>query len=243
MFYIIGIGLNPKQMTLEAKQAIDDCEEVYIDNYTNIFSNGNIRELEEIINKKVIKLNRAELEQEQKFIKDKSCLLVIGNALSATTHYSILQDAKKKGINAKVIPGISIFNYKGAPGLYEYRFGQVVSIVFSRPNFHPTSFFNKILDNLKINTHTMCLMDIIVEENRFMKVTEACEILESIDKEKVLENRTCVALGAMGSENQEIVTFDFKDYKNIKINGFPQTLIICANLNEFERVGVNEYRN
>jgi len=149
MFYIIGIGLVPEQLTLEAKVAIDNCKEVYIDNYTNIFSQGNILSLEKIINKKIISLNRTELEQEKKFLKKDACLLVIGNALSATTHYSLYQDAKSKNINIKIIPGISIFNYRAHSGLYEYKFGKTVSIVYPEKNYFPTSFYNIILDNLK----------------------------------------------------------------------------------------------
>ena len=52
MFYIIGVGLKPKQLTLEAMDSIRNCKEVYIDNYTNIFSQGDLKELEDIIERK-----------------------------------------------------------------------------------------------------------------------------------------------------------------------------------------------
>ena len=52
MFYIIGIGLTPKQITIEAINTIKKCEYVYIDEFTNIFSQGHINDLEQIINKK-----------------------------------------------------------------------------------------------------------------------------------------------------------------------------------------------
>lgn len=241
MFYIIGIGLTTKQITKEGKQAITVCREIYLDNYTNILSSGQIKEIEENINKKITLLNRTELEQKQDFLKEDCALLVIGNPFSATTHYSLLEDLKKKKIEYKIIPGISIFNYRGSFGLYEYKFGKTVSIVYPEKNYFPKSFYDLIIDNLKINAHTLCLLDIKVLENRFMSAKEACEILEEIDQEKILENKTCVLLSCMGGEFEKIKAFNFKDYKKLKEYPKPQSLVICAELNEFEKVSLNEY--
>ena len=244
MFYIIGVGLNTSQLTLEALEAIKECTDVYIDNYTNIFSDGTLTELEKIIEKKIIPLNRTELEQEKKYLKDSSCLLVIGNPFSATTHYTLIEDAKKRNIKVQIISGISIFNYRGIAGLFEYKFGKTTSIVYPEGNYKPISFYECIVNNLKINAHTLCLLDIKTHQNVFMSVSQACQILEEIDNEKgeTLKKTICVALCGISGENQEIITFDFKDYRNVKSKSFPQSLIICAELNDFERDGINEYR-
>lgn len=242
MFYIIGIGLSKNQITLDAINAIKNSDEIYIDNYTNILSEGYLEEIEKVIKKKIIKLNREELEQEKKYIKNKSALLVIGNPTSATTHYSLISELKLKNIKYKIIPGISIFNYRGFFGLSEYKFGKTVSIVFPEKNYFPTSFYDGILDNLKINLHTLCLLDIKVLENKFMSVFQACEILQNIDKKKILKDKTCVGLFKMGSKEEKIIVFTFKDYKQINLNLKPQSLIICSDLNDFEKECLNEYR-
>jgi diphthine synthase len=242
MFYIIGIGLTSSQITLDAKNAIKDSNEVYIDNYTNILSKGDIEELEKKLNKKITQLNRIELEQEKIYLKDKSALLVIGNPFSATTHYSLLEELNLKKIKYQIIAGISIFNYRGSFGLYEYKFGKTVSIVYPEKNYFPTSFYNLILNNLKINAHTLCLLDIKVLENRFMSVKEACEILDKIDKQKILENKICALLSKMGAKDKKIIVFKFKDYKKLNYEQKPQSLVICANLNEFENMSINEYK-
>jgi len=242
MFYIIGVGLNTKQLTIEAIEAIKACSNVYIDNYTNIFSSGELEELEKIISKKIIKLNRTELEQEMKFLENESCLLVIGNPFSATTHYTILEEAQKRNIKTKIISGISIFNYRGNSGLFEYKFGKTTSVVYPLDNYKPTSFYDYIIDNLKIGAHTLCLLDIKVDENRFMSVLEACQILEEIDTSKSLENLSCVAMCGISGINEKVITFDFKNYKNLKIDTYPQSLIICGKLNDFEKRAIDEYR-
>ena len=242
MFYIIGIGLNTKQLTIEAIEAIKNCKDVYIDNYTNIFSSGEIKDLEEIINKEIITLNRTQLEQEMSFLKEDACLLVIGNPFSATTHYTILDEAKQKNIKVKIISGISIFNYRGVCGLFEYKFGKTISVVYPIDNYKPTSFYDIIIDNLKIGAHTLCLLDIKIEDKRFMSVVEACKILEEIDVNNNLKEQTCVALCGIAGKNEQIITFNFKDYKDLKTESYPQSLIICGKTNDFEKGAIDEYR-
>jgi len=76
-----------------------------------------------------------------------------------------------------------------------------------------------------------------------MSFVEACEILEEIDTNKKLSEKECVVLAGLGSENQTIKTFTFKDHKKIKaIDVYPQTLIICGKLNDFEKGAIDEFR-
>jgi len=244
MFYIIGIGLTTRQLTLEAIEAIKKCENIYVDNYTNKFSCGELKEIEKTIQKKITVLNRKELEQSLNFLKDNNCLLVIGNPFSATTHYALIEEAKEKKINVKTIAGISIFNYRGCCGLFEYKFGKTTSIVYALENYKPTSFYDVIIENQKIGAHTLCLLDIKIDENKLMTIAEACEILKKIDdeKEKALAESVCVAICGAGGENEKIICFDFKDLKKMCLESFPQSLIICGKLNDFEKRAVDEYR-
>jgi diphthine synthase len=242
MFYLIGVGLFPKQITKEAIDVIAICKEVYIDNYTNKLAEGDINDLEQIISKKITLLDREDIETKQQFIKKDCCMLVIGNPLSATTHFTIVKDAKEKNIDTKIIAGISIFNYRGVSGLSEYKFGKTTSIVYPEKNYAPTSFYDVIVSNLNNQAHTLCLLDIKTTENRFMSVVEACEILEKIDTNKLLEDKPCVLLAGMGSVNQKIISFLFKDYNKIDCKIYPQSLIICSVLNNVEEDGLNEYR-
>lgn len=242
MFYIIGIGLNTKQITLEAKDALKKVDKVYIDNYTNILSSGDVKNLEENIEKEIILLDRKELEQDKEFIKDNNALLVIGNAFSATTHYSLIEDLNFKKIKYSFFPGISIFSYIGCFGLSEYKFGKTTSIVYPEKNYSPDSFYKTILENINIGAHTLCLLDIKVLENRFMTVKDACYILKKIDVDKKLIDKKCVLLSKMGSGQEKIIVFDFKDYNKIEYDKKPQSLIICGNLSEYEKVNLDEYR-
>ena len=152
MFYLIGIGLKPSHLTLEAIAAIKDCEEVYLEKYTSQYVEGENSELEEIIGKKVTIINRNEVEVdfEEKFKENKNiALLIFGNALTATTHIQLLLDAKEANLDYKVIPGISVTNTVAESGLDEYKFGRTITVCYHVPNFEPESFYDQIKENQK----------------------------------------------------------------------------------------------
>ena len=75
-----------------------------------------------------------------------------------------------------------------------------------------------------------------------MSVVEACKILEEIDVNNNLKEQTCVALCGIAGKNEQIITFNFKEYKDLKIESHPQSLIICGKINDFEKGAIHEYR-
>ena len=244
MLYLISIGLNSKQITLEALNALRECSEIFLENYTSKFSEGSIKDLEKLIGRKIISLNRIEVEENfseihSKAKKENAAVLFYGNVFSATTHIQILLDADEKQIPVKVFPGISVFSYLGKTGLSEYKFGKTVSIARWEKNFKPESFFDGIKENFERGLHTLCLLDIKAEENYFMKASEAIELIEKIDKKKLLNKAKFAALIGMGSENEKIVFGDKNKIKKVAGENI-QSLIVCGKLNEKESEALNE---
>jgi diphthine synthase len=244
MLYLIGIGLKPKQITLEAIDAIKSSDQVFLEGYTSEYSEGTINEIEEIIGKKIVLIGRNGVEEhfESALLSAKSnniALLIIGNALTATTHIQLLLDSKDKEIKYKVIPGISITNTLAETGLDEYKFGRTVTICYHLENYAPETFFDQILENQKLGLHTLCLLDIKKDENpqRLMNCKEAIEILEKINKNRglgVLFNY--VGLFAMASIKQKIIFGKEKiiSFKEI-YEFYPQSLIILGKTNDKEK--------
>ncbi|MFH1588444.1 MAG: diphthine synthase [Candidatus Diapherotrites archaeon] len=243
MLYLIGIGLNPRQLTLEALDALKQCSEIYLDSYTSKFAEGSINELEELTEKPVTELKRSELEEDEKGILSKSrtqniALLVYGNMFFATTHIQLLIDAKQKGTEVKCIPGISIQNYLGKTGLDEYRFGRITSVVFPKQNYSPESFYDAIKKNYESGLHTLCLLDIDMESNALMSIQQALKILKSIEskrKESFLDDKTFILIAAAGSEKELIRAGEFSKMSRSGFGGFPQAMIICGKLTEKEK--------
>lgn len=247
MLYLIGLGLQPKHLTMEAAEAIRECSAVFLENYTSRFAEGTKKELEAIIQKPAKELNRKKVEEEFEDIlnqakRENVCLLVFGNPLIATTHIQILLDAKEQQIPTKIIPGISVVDWLGKTGLDAYKFGRICTIVFQEGNYAPESFFDIIENNHQNGFHSLCLLDIRAEEGRLMSVQEAIGILEKIARKKgssLLNNAILVGLYGLGSKNEKIVVGTAKKLQNSGYNAWPQSLVVCGKLNEKEKEALN----
>jgi len=245
MFYLIGIGLKPAHLTEEARQAIEKCSHIFLDIYTSDYSEGKVEELKQLVGKPVVELDRKGIEEgfevvlkEAKASSESVALLVFGNALSATTHVQLLLDAKRQGIAAKVIAGISVFDFLAVSGLDQYRFGRTCTIVAPKENYAPESFYGVIEANFARGMHTLCLLDIDAETNYKMTVAEALAILQKIEKKKgkdVLQKATLVGLYALGSEKQLVKTAPLNILLRSSFALFPQSLVVAASLTEKEQ--------
>ena len=182
MLFLIGLGLKPKHLTLEALDAIKSCENVFAEEYTSRYGEGSIEDLEKMTGKTITVHSRKKVEEEMKNIvlnaRDKNvALLCFGNPLTATTHIEFLIQAKKQGIPIRVIEGISVTNALARTGLDEYRFGRTTTVAEPKPNFSPVSFYDFIEQNQKLGLHTLCLLD-TGDGNEFMSTKRGLEILQ-----------------------------------------------------------------
>ena len=85
-------------------------------------------------------------------------MLTILQTYSATTHTDLILRAKERNISYRLVHNASIINACGACGLQLYNFGEVVSIPLWNGRWKPTSYVEKICQNLKANLHTLCLL-------------------------------------------------------------------------------------
>lgn len=246
MFYLIGTGLTPNQISIEAIHIIKKCKHVFIETYTSSFSEGSIKQLEKIIGKKTIELSRKQTEEEfnqlvEKAKKANCCLLVIGNPLTASTHSSLLEEMKQSNVETRVLAGISIVNFLPFTGLSSYKFGRIASIVFPEKNYSPASFFETIEKNLAQGLHTLCLLDIKKDQNKFMSIKDALKILLGIAKKKnstILNNCKFIGIARAGAKDMKIVSGDFDKIFKTNFGKSPHSLIVCAKLDFNEETNV-----
>jgi len=162
MLHIIGLGLNEKGISIEGKETLKKCKKVYLENYTVEFP-YKLEKLEKIINKKIISLDRTQVESEKLVIEAKEkniCLLVYGCPLFATTHISLIEDCKKNKVKYKIIYASSVFDAIAESGLQLYKFGKIASMPTWEKNFTPDSFLDFVKENKSINAHSLILIDI-----------------------------------------------------------------------------------
>ncbi|AJF62740.1 MAG: hypothetical protein QT11_C0001G0598 [archaeon GW2011_AR20] len=238
MLYLIGLGLNSRDISLNALDAIKKCKKLYLENYTSFGFTK--KELEKIIKKKVIIAGRELIENKASIIlkeakKKDIGLLIYGDPLSATTHINCLIDSKKEGIKIKVIHSSSILTAVGETGLSLYNFGKTTSIPFN--NEKVIAPIEVIKNNLKLGLHTLILLDLDPKNKKFLTINQALEYLLRNNL-----NLSCVVCSALSTNKQEIKYGNIKELKNLKFNRFPQCLVISGKLHFIEEEALNFYK-
>lgn len=161
-FYLIGLGLTTRGISLHGKKILKNCKNIYLENYTVDFPYTK-KELEKELKIKVTDANREFVESEEiinEAKKQDTVLLVYGSPLSATTHISLINKAIKEKVKYKILHAGSVIDAVAETGLQIYKFGKTASLPKYQKNFAPTSFIDIIKENQKINAHTLLLIDI-----------------------------------------------------------------------------------
>jgi len=243
--FLISLGLYDKEdMSIKALDACKKCDELYIELYTNYY-NASIEELSKFVGKKIIKLNRDDIEDKSenliKNAKKKDIgILIPGDCISATTHLALADEAKKNKIKTVLIHGSSIFTAVAETGLFLYKFGKTASIPFDNRNVEAP--YDILKDNKK--AHTLFLLDI--KYDRYMKANEALDYLINMEKKRkenvISLDKKAVVCSALGSDKSEIKFGKIKDLIKGKFNKFPQCVIIPGELHFFEEEVLESFR-
>jgi len=227
-FYLIGLGLNEKSLTLEALEAIKKSKKVYLEKYTVDFPYKKSF-LEKALKKNVVELPREKIESE-KFLncakKHDIALLVYGDALSATTHSELILYCRKNNIHFKIFHNASILTAVAETGLQMYKFGKTASIPAWKENWEPNSFAKIIKNNLSVDAHTLILADI------GLNIKNAKEQLKKSLENEGVKIKKIVLCSNIGTEKAEIIYAPIKELPdNISL---PYCFIIPGKLHFIE---------
>lgn len=231
MLYLIGLGLNIDGISKYGLAVAKKCKKIYLENYTTDFpySEG---ELRDVIGKKLYPADREFIESLE--IVDEAdkmdvALLIYGSPLTATTHISLIQEAKSSGVKYKIIYNASVFDAVAETGLQLYKFGKIASMPKWKENYSPDSFMEIVQQNQSMKAHSLILVDIGLEFQDALKQLETCA-----DKYKIKLNKILVCQ-VLGTKNRKI------SYKNIgKLKEFenvrkPYCIIIPSKLHFIEK--------
>jgi len=162
---LIGMGLGGiKGMTLEAIEASKNADHRFYESYTALWSEKNIKELEEEIGE-VTTVMRPEIENPIEILElaksSAVAILVVGDPLQATTHVDLQLQAMENGVTCRVIHGTSITGLvTGAVGLSNYKFGRQTTLTYPYNGWVATSPLEVIATNRIQNLHTLVLLDL-----------------------------------------------------------------------------------
>jgi diphthine synthase len=230
MIYLIGLGLNERGISLEGVEALKKCKKVYLENYTVDFPYS-LDALVKITGTRIIPANRIFVEDMKILLdeakKDNIAILVYGSPLTATTHISLIVEAKKQEIKCEVIYGASIFDAVAETGLQIYKFGKITSMPKWSKSYEPTSFMKVVKENQKINAHSLILIDIGLEIEDAIR-----ELGESAKKEKIKIGKIVIC-SKLGTKDSRIFYREIDSFEHTKIEK-PYCIIIPEKLHFVE---------
>lgn len=229
MLYIVSLGLGEKGISVRGLETARRCDNVYLENYTS--AGEEIKDIEKLIGKKVTGIGRDYVESE-KIVEEAEtkdvCLLVYGDALSATTHIALIQEAMEKGVKYEVVHGASVLSAVGETGLSLYKFGKTGSIPFERKNVR--SAYEVLAENDKIKAHTLFLLDLDNEKKKFLEIGEGVNyLIENGMKEK----RIVIGCSKLGMKGQKIVSGEAGKMTGLRMDA-PCCLIVAGEMNFIE---------
>jgi len=240
----VGLGLNDeKGMSLTGLEEAKSADTIFAELYTNLLLDFSIKRLESLCGNKITLLKRNDLEEKngeavlQAAEAGKTVLFVPGDPLIATTHITLRLAAEKANIRTRIVHGASIISAAiGLSGLHNYKFGKSVTIPF--PDNYSETPYEVINQNRKAGLHTLCLLDIDTERQRYMTVRDSLETLLKIEKKRKQKavTKTSLAVGiARAGSKTPIVKADYTQrLLNQDFGGPPYCLLVPAELHFME---------
>lgn len=231
MLYLIGLGLNENGISKEGAEAARKCDKVYLESYTVDFPYTR-KDLERSVGKQVIpaereKVESSEIVEEAK--KEDVAMLVYGSPLTATTHISLIDEARKNKVKFKIIYNASILDAVAESGLQIYRFGKITSMPAWKENYNPSSFMDVVKLNLSVDAHTLILADI------GLNIKDAVEQMNSAAKSRKVSLDKVIVCQSLGTKNAKILYKNLKGLKKLDSVRKPYCLIIPAELHFTEK--------
>ncbi|HPD81936.1 MAG TPA: diphthine synthase [Candidatus Pacearchaeota archaeon] len=231
MLYLIGLGLNERNISKEAIEILKRCKRVYLDTYTVDFPYTNQALIDEI-GKKFTPANREKVESLEIVDEAKKmdvALLVYGSPLTATTHITLIQEAIASGIKYRVMNNASILDAIAETGLQLYKFGKITSMPYWKQSYEPDSFMEIVRDNLSIKAHTLILIDIGLD------IKKAIEQLEKSAKKHEVKLKKLVVCQCLGTKRQKIMYRDLDEIREFSGVQKPYCIIIPGELHFLEK--------
>jgi diphthine synthase len=237
----VGLGLHDDTgISLRGLEEVKTADNVFLELYTNLLPGFSLDRLKRVSEKRINVVSRRDLEDENgKVVLDagrvgKAVLLVPGDPLIATTHVALRIEAEKRKIKTRVIHGASIFSAViGLSGLHSYKFGKSVTIPF--PDETPSDTpYTVIVQNKSLGLHTLCLLDIKTEQQRYLTIQMSLDALLQTarhkKKKELTVNTLAVGIARAGSNDPTVKAGFLKDVLEYDFGLPPYSLIFPGKL-------------
>ena len=240
----IGLGLyDENDISLKGLEVVKKCDKVFAEFYTAKLAGTDLGKLEKKFGKKIEVLSREESEKGDTVlnsaINENVVFLTCGDSMTATTHVDLRLRAFDMGIKPNVIHGSSIVTaVPGLLGLQNYKFGRTTTLAYPEKNYFPTSPYEVVRDNKKMGLHTLVLLDIQVDNNRFMTADEGINLLLEMEEkigDNVFTKDSIVCVVARAGSSNPLIRADLVDVLKDGDFGKPlHSIVVPGNLHFME---------
>ena len=192
MLVLAGGGMGPGYSTGVLDDVVSRASVVYVETYTSPGSEWLVEYARRLAGGRVRVASRSDLEEGAPRVVEEArrglvVVLAPGDPLVATTHVSLLLEASRRGVEWRVIPGVSgVVAAMAASGLQFYRFGRTATIPGPWRGVRAYSLVDYIYCNLSCGLHTLLLLDYDPGEGP-LDPGEAARILVDLEAEAVGE--------------------------------------------------------
>lgn len=246
---ILGLGTSIDYLSLEVLDHLSRADIVFLETYTSIAPGITYDRVKRMVLGELRYVSRRELEEEAgEIILEKAAqkyvvLAVAGDPMIATTHVNLVVAAAKKGIDYKIIPGLSGIQASiSLSGLQVYRFGKIVTLTYPEQYYRPLSTIEVIRKNMKQGLHTLVLLDVRFDEGRAMGIKEASRILLELEEEycsrnncrSLLEETIGVGVARAGTREAVVQADLIKYLGDYEYPSPPHSLIVTGDLHPVE---------
>ncbi len=188
----VGVGLHDELgISLRGLEALRAAPKAFAEEYTAGLAPGWQSRLSSLSGTPVETLSREEVEGETRILQALATertvvFLVPGDAFAATTHLSLRLAAEKAGHSTRVVHGASIITAApGLVGLFQYKFGRVVSLPYPEEGspYRPLSPYRALQANDAAGMHSLILLDLDPRAGRFLTADVALRHLGRLEEE------------------------------------------------------------
>ena len=210
----IGLGLyDEKDISLKGLEEIKHCDRIFAEFYTAKLVGTNLDKIQKTIGKEITVLSREETEKGDKILnfveKENVAFLTCGDSMTATTHVDLRMRAIKLGVETTVIHGSSIVTaVSGLLGLQNYKFGRTTTLAYPEGDYFPTSPYDVIQNNKEMGLHTLVLLDIKADKDRYMTANEGINLIlqmEEKTKKNILNKDSIICVVARAGSDNPVV--------------------------------------
>jgi len=216
LLVLAGLGISPEHITMGLLAYLEKAGKIYLDTYTMPVSRLTLDFLKDRFPGKLVLSTRKTLEEESYRVleeaeKELIVVLVPGDPLIATTHVSLVVEARRRGISTRVLPGISgVVASMTSTGLSYYKFGKTATIPGPWRGVKPYSTLATVYSNMCMGAHTLLLLD-IDDKGAQLRPEDGIRTLLNLEREmglSLLSRIKLLVVWDAGTGYERVVEYD-----------------------------------